>query len=260
MRRTIAFIGLLSLVIAGCGPKDDAPLSDTAADGGIATSNQCVDTVVSGDNDLSRVKGGVIAFNLRDAQEQLQIFVANPDGSQRRQLTFEGQSGLADWSPDGKRLTFMALPANGSGLEGVRVGVMDADGSNPQFFAEDGISPDWSPDGSLIAFSRGGQIWTMRVDGTHETQITSNVSYKVRPSWSPDGKQLAFMVVGNPGSPTDPQPQIGIMNSDGTDERILTAADRTNVCTDADDSTRVLETAHDANAPSFSPINDRVVF
>ncbi|KAF0246142.1 MAG: hypothetical protein FD180_973 [Planctomycetota bacterium] len=209
------------------------------------------DAVDSGHNDLSRVKGGVIAFGLRDAKGRLQIFVAKPDGSERRQLTSEGQNGLADWSPDGKRLTFMAIRENGP-----FIGVMNADGSNQQLIAARGISPDWSPDGRLIAFSRNGQIWTVRADGKEEKQVTSSSTMKVRPSWSPDGKQMVFMLVRNP-DPSNPQPQIGIMNSDGTNERILTVEDRTNV---DKGGTRVLETAHDTNAPSWSPVDDRVVF
>lgn len=50
------------------------------------------------------------------------------------------------------------------------------------------------------------------------------------------------------------------MNADGTNERILTVEDRTNVCAETDGSMRVLETAHDANAPSWSPVDDRIVF
>jgi len=220
-----------------------------------APANLCVDTVVSAQNDLSHVKGGVIAFGRRDPQGNLQIFTAKPDGSELRQLTFEGQSGLADWSPDGKRLTFMAMRAGGS-----FIGVMDADGSHAQFFADGGVAPDWSPDGSLIAFARAGQIWTVAPDGQSEKQLTTTSTFKVRPSWSFDGKQIVFMQLNNPNDPNDPKPQIGIMNADGSNEHILTVADRTNVCTEPSGSTRVLETAHDANAPSSSPVDDRVVF
>lgn len=251
MTRSILYVIAGVALATGCASHAAAP-----PDGGTTpTPNACIDAVVSGNNDLSHVKGGVIAFGLRDSQGQLQIVVAKPDGSGQRQLTSEGQNGLADWSPDGKQLTFMAIRATGA-----FIGTMNADGSNQQLFAAGGISPDWSPDGRLIAFSRNGQIWTVSADGNGEKQVTSSATLKVRPSWSPDGKQMAFILVGNPNSPMDPQPQIGIMNSDGTTERILTVAERTNVCTEVDGGTRVLETAHDANAPSWSPVDDRIVF
>jgi TolB protein len=236
---------------AGCGGASNlfaAKTTDAAPNPGA-----CIDTVVSGNNDLSHVQGGVIAFTLRDAQGQLQIFTAKPDGSGLRQLTSEGQNGLAAWSRDGKQLAFMAIRANGA-----FIGVMNADGSNQRLFAAGGQAPDWSPDGRLIAFSRDGQVWTMNADGTGEKRITSSATFKVRPSWSPDGTQMVFILIRNLSNPMDPQPQIGIMSSNGTSERILTAADRTNVCTEIDGSTRVLETAHDANAPSWSPIDDRI--
>jgi TolB protein len=223
--------------------------------GGTPVLDACIDTVVSGNNDLSHVRGGVIAFGLRDVAGKMQIFTAKPDGTKLRQLTSEGQNGLADWSPDGRQLAFMAIRANGPSI-----GVMNADGSNPQLFAAGGVAPDWSPDGRLIAFSCGGQIWTMTCDGQEEHAITASSTFKVRPSWSPDGTQMVFIRVGNPSDPQDPQPQIGIMSSDGSNERILTVADRTNVCSEADGSTRVLETAHDANAPSWSPVDDRIAF
>jgi TolB protein len=269
-------LALLVAAVAGCGgaaslfaaemsgktpdasvaPPDSAEPPNSGGDGATTPNlGACIDTVVSGDNDLSHVQGGVIAFTLRDAQGQLQIFTAKPDGSELRQLTAEGQNGLAAWSRDGKQLAFMAIRVNGA-----FIGVMNADGSNQRLFAAGGQAPDWFPDGRLIAFSRDGQIWTMNADGTGEKRITSSGTFKVRPSWSPDGTQIVFILIRNPNNPMDPQPQIGIMSSGGTSERILTAADRTNVCIEIDGSTRVLETAHDANAPSWSPVDDRIAF
>ena len=49
-----------------------------------------------------------------------------------------------------------------------------------------------SPDGSTIAFSYKGDIFTVPVNGGRATQITTNPSYDSRPIWSPDSKQIAF--------------------------------------------------------------------
>jgi TolB protein len=239
-------------LLAACTSSTRAPPDAADVPGGPAA---CNDEVVSADNDLVQVSGGVIAFGCREPDGDLQICVARPDGSQRTQLTFEGQNGLADWSPDGRRLAFMAIRG-----ERHSIGVMNADGSQVVLFADEGVAPDWAPDGTTLAFARAGQIWTIGADGTGETPITSSPTFKVRPSWSPDGRQLAFMQLDNPSDPTDPQPRVGVMNADGSDEHILTTPDRTNTCIEADGSTRVLETAHDANAPSWSPIDDRIVF
>lgn len=49
-----------------------------------------------------------------------------------------------------------------------------------------------SPDGSEIAFTYKGNIFTVSVDGGMAKQITSHTSYDTRPVWSPDGSKIAF--------------------------------------------------------------------
>jgi TolB protein len=202
-----------------------------------------------------RASNGLIAFTLRDQNRKLQIFTENPDGSNQKQLTFEGDNGRPAWSPDGKKITF------GAYRDGKRwVGVMEADGSNQKLIAE-GTDPDWSPDGRQIAFSSAdGQIWVMSTDGSNKLQVTRSATHKSGPSWSPEGKRMVFTLVGNRASRTDFKPQVGIMNSDGTNERILTTEDRTNVHIEPDGSVTVLETAHDAGVPAWSPVEDKIAF
>jgi len=53
-------------------------------------------------------------------------------------------------------------------------------------------APRWSADGKLIAFTTGGQIWTMEPDGANRKQITKISSGAGNPVWSPDGKWIAF--------------------------------------------------------------------
>ncbi len=205
------------------------------------------------------VNGGLIALTLRDQNGRLQIFTITPDGTNTKQLTFEGDNGRPDWSPDGCKIAFSSI-RNGKAW----VAAMDADGSNQKLLAE-GFAPDWGPDGRQIAFSRPddrqiSQIWVVNADGTNTRQITQRNTNKIAPSWSPDGKQMVFILPKKPVSPTDPQPEIGIMNSDGTNERILTTEDRVNVRVNPDGSTTVCETANDANAPSWSPADNRIAF
>ena len=52
--------------------------------------------------------------------------------------------------------------------------------------------PAISPDGSLIAFSYKGDIYTVPASGGRASQITTNPAHDSYPVWSPDGQQIAF--------------------------------------------------------------------
>lgn len=198
---------------------------------------------------------GLIALTLRVPDGGLQIFTIHPDGTSRKQLTSEGQSGVPTWSRDGTRIAFMSIRNNHAW-----VAVMKADGSEQKMLVE-GMAPDWSPDGTEIAYSSpDGQTWVMNADGSEKKQVTHSDTYKSRPTWSHDGKRMAFILIQNPRDPKDPQPQIGIMNADGSKERLLTKEKRENVRINADGKKTLLETAYDANAPSWSPVDDRIAF
>lgn len=64
-------------------------------------------------------------------------------------------------------------------------------------------SPRWSPDGSRIAFVTGGQIWTMKPDGSDKSQITRISTGAGQPVWSRDGSWIAFSSDVYPECTTD---------------------------------------------------------
>ena len=77
------------------------------------------------------------------------------------------------WSPDGRRLAFVARAARSD------LYVVDADGGNQHALTSgpgNSLSPRWSPDGKSIAFERlrgqSSQVFTVNADGTRETQLT----------------------------------------------------------------------------------------
>lgn len=168
------------------------------------------------------------------------LFVIAGDGTGLTQLTdvlalradFDmPQSQIAfvsAWSPDGARLSF--------NLEEWAF-LMDADGSHPEEFASScqcaGVT--WSPDGIQIAFGDvfSGRIWVSNAQGEEAMQLAETrnpgeesaelqelaylLSYDIpNPRWSPDGSQLAFV------SMLDGNPEIYIINADGTGHRRLT--------------------------------------
>jgi tricorn protease-like protein/C-terminal processing protease CtpA/Prc len=52
--------------------------------------------------------------------------------------------------------------------------------------------PAVNKDGSLIAFSYQGDIWTVPSSGGNSTRLTIHEGYESNPMFSPDGKQIAF--------------------------------------------------------------------
>ena len=96
------------------------------------------------------------------------------------------------WSPDGKQIAFVS-----DRLGKPQIFVMNADGGNVRRLTTSGsynVNPRWSPKGDRIAYSRsqgGFQIYSIRTDGTGDTQLTSEGNNE-NPSWSPDGRFLTF--------------------------------------------------------------------
>ena len=92
------------------------------------------------------------------------------------------------WSPDGRRLAFIAPGAGGNG----DVFVRDADGTHrgriTQTDGVDEASPSWSPDGRYLAVERAGRIVILRADGGGERPLRAGM----QPAWSPGGRRIAF--------------------------------------------------------------------
>lgn len=49
-----------------------------------------------------------------------------------------------------------------------------------------------APDGSRIAFTYKGDIYTVPVAGGEARRLTSSTTYETKPVWSPDGRRIAF--------------------------------------------------------------------
>jgi Tol biopolymer transport system component len=80
-----------------------------------------------------------------------------------------------------------------------------------------------SPDAGLIAFSYGGDIWTMRIDGSEATNISpGEKTYDMHPSFSPDGKRIFFARQMKQDDGTLGNADIWMMNLDGTEQIQLT--------------------------------------
>lgn len=63
----------------------------------------------------------------------------------------------------------------------------DDTGSSPLI-----LQPELSPDGTQIAFSYQGDIWTMPTTGSSVNRLTIHEGYERSPKWSKDGSSIAF--------------------------------------------------------------------
>lgn len=80
-------------------------------------------------------------------------------------------------------------------------------------------SASWSPDGSLIAFSRGSEtdsrLYVMEADGSSPRHLTEG-PVDVSPVWSPDATRIAFVGL------LDGNDDVYVMNADGSGLKQLT--------------------------------------
>src|SRR5260221_2773787 len=202
--------------------------------------------------------------NRGDDKAQAQIYVIPAEGGEARKLTDlkEGASEIA-WSPDSTRMAFTArvrddayeeeddkkrkprrftrifFKLDSVGWTGDRrahifvVGLED--GEPLQITSGDGEhgSPAWSADGKQLVFvaSRGerwdteliNRLYSVDAEGGEPTQVPGADAWYEAPTFSPDGTRLAFRSTIEDG--TYPHhTQIGVMNPDGSDEKLLTTS------------------------------------
>jgi len=123
------------------------------------------------------------------------IWIINADGTNPKNISEHGVGDGRDpsWGPDGSRLVYLGFP---KGVFGEEIFVMDTTGTNSVRLTKNertDRAPDWSPDGTLIAWwtvieSGTASLWLMKPDGSAQRKLTTGLS----PSWSPDSRAIAF--------------------------------------------------------------------
>jgi Tol biopolymer transport system component len=176
-----------------------------------------------------------------------------PDGSGFRAVV-PGAGGPA-WSSDGRRLAWTA-PSNPTSRQ-IYVGNPDGSGAVQVTFDPGAPNdPAWSPDGTTLAFGRNGDIWTIGVDGTNQTNLTNTTTHsEAEPVWSPDGTKIAFARIAHPPPATD-NFDIYVMNPDGTGvTQVTTNPDRDWLPDWAPDGSRIAYKAEGAEGGGIFTID-----
>jgi Tol biopolymer transport system component len=128
------------------------------------------------------------------------IWVANPDGTGRRNLTRDAAEDTDPaWSPDRRRIVYASMPSpcQGSGCR-TDLYTIGRDGRTPRrrltSSPQDEREPDWSPDGTRIAYTRSdagsSRIWVMGADGRGQRQLTGG---GFAPDWAPDATRILYI-------------------------------------------------------------------
>jgi TolB protein len=174
------------------------------------------------DSDATLSPNGSTVLFTRTRNGRSDLFTVGVDGEGLRRLTDSKQNDEEPvWSPDATQILWVRLGTR-SGLA-----IMASDGSgDPTLITKGQVSgPSWSPDGSQIAFARSRphgiydddtDIFVAAADGTGVRRLTTNRSDDFSPLWLPDGHRLVYF------GRLDGADGIVIMNSDGTDHRLVT--------------------------------------
>jgi TolB protein len=172
--------------------------------------------------------GSKVAFASSRGQSGTEIYMGDSSGGGSRRLT----TGRSDVSPvfNPKTNGQIAFVSGQTGLP--QIYIMDADGSNIQKITDQGyaVSPSWSPNGLLLAFSwirnygpgvvGGADIYLMDIASHQIVQLTHDSGRNDFPSWSPDGRHIVFQ------STRGGTEQIWSVLADGTHLQQLTREGR----------------------------------
>ncbi len=134
------------------------------------------------------------------------LWRSRADGSQRLQLSFPPmQALLPRWSPDGKRIAYMAVAPG----KPWKIYLVPAEGGSAQQLMpgeRNEADANWSPDGNSLVFGRapwleGGTSGSVAIHvldlRTHQVSSLRDSEGLYGPRWSPDGRYICANTTDN---------------------------------------------------------------
>ncbi len=199
---------LLVPALVACGPAPEVERPTVESEDAAPASPRFIQQVTWSPD------GSRLLYSEIDVEaNETRLYLIDPDGSNRRQLTDGPRDIWGSWSPDGTRIAFASRT---DGNEDIWV--MNADGSGKLRLTDDPAkdsAPCWSPDGTTIAFTSeregASRIFLMDADGSNPRRISAGPGTDYAPRWSPDGRGIAYYT--NVASGVD---HIHVMNADGS--------------------------------------------
>ena len=155
-----------------------------------------------------------VTINGRDREMDI-VLISAKDGEIIRNLTggFDQSMGFEylaystlrfntvpwmSWSPQGDRLAYFVRTEKDRSLVVQNVVSKKIEVRIPLTTIDAPESPDFSPDGKLIAFSgmRGSEadIFTVNLDSKEVTNLTKDKFANYAPTWAPDGRSIVYLV------------------------------------------------------------------
>jgi dipeptidyl aminopeptidase/acylaminoacyl peptidase len=124
------------------------------------------------------------------------VWVAGADGRGARHVA-AGRASEAAWSPGGDKIAFTGTEAaGGSGGPAGRIWVVSPAGGRPRPVGHPGPArhPRWSPDGRVLAFLAGDQLWSAGgAEPGRPARLPGQPPVVTAFAWSPDSRALACL-------------------------------------------------------------------
>jgi hypothetical protein len=259
----------LTLVGDGADPGGFPVLIDGAQRGMLSGAGPItIESVTAGSHVVSLGAGGTYCRTTGSASISINI-----TAGQITETTFSVECVSP---PSGRILYGGATPTFASFFVTV-----NPDGSDARPVAVTGDEPDWSPDGTRIAYVRSDNIHLMNTDGSGDVELFASPESEHHPEWSPDGTLLLYYqsvsssitLFVTPVAAPDPQPVFadaitrshGSWSPDGARIAYTSAIDNDEHfgiwLADADGTDPVQLTSGPVDVqPAWSPDGSRILF